>query len=267
MAGMAQALILSPQVRGLHKASLTLSPPGRAERKASCKSLPSLGSLGLNLGKAECGAELGSLSWAPVSTEQRAQGWAPGLGAQVRLPPPSRPTEIGPQRPLLSQSQDSLLTERDILELSTERDTLDFSLPGSPPIPTQGRALSFPRNPCLCCRRHHTSVITSETWPPQHESPCAPPTTYLVVLLGPQLSDPQEGCILHPVSRSAEGMLLLHRLYGGGWRGQPISLSCQDTPHRSRTVPITHCSAPDVTEFINDNVQGILQGETRSIKE
>ena len=46
MVEMPQGLILSPQVRGLYKASLTLSPPGRAERNTSCKSLPSLGSPG-----------------------------------------------------------------------------------------------------------------------------------------------------------------------------------------------------------------------------
>ena len=92
MVEMPQGLILSPQLRGLYKASLTLSPPGRAERKTSCKSLPTLGSLGLNLGKVECvGGMLGGLSWAPVSTEQSIQGRAPGLDAQLRPLPPTDP--------------------------------------------------------------------------------------------------------------------------------------------------------------------------------
>lgn len=46
--------------------------------------IPSPGVPELNLGKAGCELGLGGLSWAAVSTEQRAQCRTPGLGFQLR---------------------------------------------------------------------------------------------------------------------------------------------------------------------------------------
>lgn len=60
----------------------------KRERKASCKSLPPLESLRLNVVTAECGVGLGKLFWA----QSRGNRRAPGLDAQLRsLPPPTDP--------------------------------------------------------------------------------------------------------------------------------------------------------------------------------
>ena len=121
MVDMPQGLILSLQVRGLHKASLTLSPPGRAERNPSCKSLPSLGSPGPE--SVESGVWGTAVEHILGPSAHRAEGTRQGSrpGCPAETTPPQRHTGTGPQHPLLSQSPDSLLTARDILERSSER--------------------------------------------------------------------------------------------------------------------------------------------------
>lgn len=178
MVQMPQTLLLSPQVRDLYKSSIILSPAGRAEKNPSCKSLPPLGSQGLNLGKADFGLGLGSLSLDPVSTEHRVQGRASGLGYQLRPPLPPLPDPQGQAHsaPCCLRVQTHFNWEGH--PGAEQRGTLWTSacLAHHAP-PHRGRGFSSPRGSSLCWRCHHPSVLDSETWPPQQESPCAPPKT------------------------------------------------------------------------------------------
>ena len=88
MVEMPQGLILSPQVRGLYKSFLTLSPPGRAERNTSWKSLPSLGSPGPESGE---GGVWGTaveplLGPSEHRAEGTRQGSRPGFPAETAPP-------------------------------------------------------------------------------------------------------------------------------------------------------------------------------------
>ena len=88
MVEMPQGLILSPQVRGLYKSFLTLSPPGRAERNTSWKSLPSLGSPGPESGESGvCGTAVEPLLGpSEHRAEGTRQGSRPGCPAETAHP-------------------------------------------------------------------------------------------------------------------------------------------------------------------------------------
>lgn len=156
---MPQALLLNPQVRGLHKASLILSPPGRAERKPLCKSLPPLGILAWMWGQQSVGQ-----GWGSSPGPQWAQRRWHKAGLQDGVPcwgftPPQRSKGKSPQHPCHFRVQTPLWLGG-TAQSWVERGTLWISTCLTHHHPhTEGGTFYQPGDSFLCCRCHHNSVF------------------------------------------------------------------------------------------------------------
>lgn len=115
-------------------------------------------SLGLNLGKAERGVGLGQpllplggpSCWAPVSTEQRVQGRAPGLLSLLRPPQSLRDRDSAPD---VSEPR-VITTWRKVLELTREMLGSSTALHTLSPQGQGSRRLGS----SLCCRALPTAL-------------------------------------------------------------------------------------------------------------
>lgn len=160
-----------------------------------------------------------ALSWAPVSTDHLAQNRAT----------PHRPSGTDPQHPLLSLNLDSPGPGRDIQELSHSPSHKD-------------RSFSSPRGSFLCCRHHHTPALASKAGTSQQQSPCSLPP-----LWGLMRVSPQGGCVLHPVSRRAEGIHTLIQPLWGGSEGTASVSHLRTLPLHCRSDSITLCTCLQIT--------------------